>query len=245
MYPGTIGAMAVEILRKAPALLLVLGTLMIGGCAATPQIHTSAEHRALTLRAGDLDAHGIAFITPSTVTGQEEEKQAVALTFSSVFARELPQVRMVTLSETLSVVNQNALGDGYRQMFIEYRDTGIFHRATLRKLGALTGVRYIAQLKLAGFSQGSNTRFGILGLRMVDTQFAKIRLFLQIWDSHDGGIAWEGLQELVYAEDIASDKTITLKLVMEHAAQALIARLPGWQPRAGNGGKASAAGASP
>jgi len=153
-------------------LLIVAATLLaVGGCAGT-QIHSTTEHRTLSLKAGDLSAHGIAFITPSTVTGQEEERQAVALIFASVMARDMSDVRIVTLPETLSVVNGNGLADEYREMYAEYRDTGIFRRATLAKIGKLVRVRYVAQIKLAGFSQGSTTRFGFLGLRIVDTQYA-------------------------------------------------------------------------
>ena len=47
-----------------------------------PQTYHSAQHRTFSLGPDDLTQFGIAFITPSTVTGQEEEKQAVAMTFS-------------------------------------------------------------------------------------------------------------------------------------------------------------------
>ena len=203
--------------------------LAVAGCAGT-QIHSSTEYRAFTLKAGDLPAHGIAFITPSTVTGQEEERQAVALIFASVMARDLPNVHIVTLPETLSAVNGNGLTDDYRAMFADYRDTGIFLRKTLQKIGEITGTRYLAQIKLAGFSQGSVTRFGFLGLRLVDTQYAKIRLFFQIWDSADGSIAWEGTQELVYAEDATSEEGVTLRRALERATGELVHRLPDWVP---------------
>lgn len=203
--------------------------LAAGGCA-TPQVHSTTDYRAFSLKRGDLPRYGIAFITPSTVTGQEEERQAVALIFASVMARDFPDVHIVTLPETLSAVNGNGLADEYRKMYADYRDTGIFLRSTLKKIGKITGVRYVAQIKLAGFSQGSSTRFGILGLRVVDTQFAKIRLFFQIWDSTDGSIAWEGTHELVYAEEAASEKGITLKRALEYAASELIHRLPDWVP---------------
>lgn len=209
--------------------LLAAILLAVTGCATT-QIHSTTEHRAFSLKKGDLPLHGIAFITPSTVTGQEEERQAVALIFASVMTRELPSVRIVTLPETLSEVNGNGLAEEYRKMYADYRDTGIFLRTTLKKIGEITGARYVAQIKLAGFSQGSNTRLGILGLRVMDTQYAKIRLFFQIWDSTDGSIAWEGTQELVYAEEAASEKGVTLKRALDHAAAELIHRLPDWVP---------------
>lgn len=217
-------------LRSLPVRVWLLAAILFAAAGCATQIHSTTEHRAFSLKKGDLPGYGIAFITPSTVTGQEEERQAVALIFASVMARELPNVRIVTLPETLSAVNGNGLADEYRAMYADYRDTGIFLRKTLKKIGAITGARYVAQIKLAGFSQGSNTRLGILGLRVMDTQYAKIRLFFQIWDSTDGSIAWEGTQELVYAEEAASEKGVTLKRALEHAAADLIHRLPDWVP---------------
>ena len=223
MRGGILSSLSVRVCLLAAALLAATG------CAGT-QIHSTTDYRAFALKKGDLPRYGIAFITPSTVTGQEEERQAVALIFASVMARDLPGVRIVTLSETLSEVNGNGLADEYRKMYADYRDTGIFLRTTLKKISEITGARYVAQIKLAGFSQGSTTRFGFLGVRIVDTQFAKIRLFFQIWDSADGSIAWEGTHELVYAEDAASEKGVTLKRALEYAAGELIHRLPDWVP---------------
>jgi hypothetical protein len=221
-----------RVARVLKAALVVLSGWLVLGCAGT-QIHSTSEHRVISLKPGELREHGIAFITPSTVTGQEEEKQSVALTFAGVLATEMPGTRCVALPETLSAVNQNGLADDYRSMYADYRDTGIFRQPTLKKVGEVTGARYIGQLKLAGFTQGSNTRFGALGFRIVETQFAKVRLFFQIWDSANGTIAWEGMQELVLAEDGMSEKGVPLKTVLEQAARELIRQLPDGAPQSG------------
>jgi hypothetical protein len=220
-----------EALRSLSVRVWLLAAILLAatGCAGT-QIHSTTDYRAFSLKKGDLPRYGIAFITPSTVTGQEEERQAVALIFAAVMARDLPGVRIVTLPETLSEVNGNGLADEYRKMYADSRATGIFLRATLKKIGEISGARYVAQIKLAGFSQGSMNRWGFLGIRIVDTQFAKIRLFFQIWDSADGSIAWEGTHELVYAEDAVSEKGVTLKRALEYAAAELVHRLPDWVP---------------
>ena len=205
-------------------LLAVNGALT--GCALVQQTHSTAQHQATGLKAGDLERAGVAFITPSTVTGQEEEKQAVALIFAQVVREERPSARLVTLPETLSAVNRGGLADSYKAMYDDYRYTGIFNRDLLRKVGEVTGARYAAQLKLQGFDQGAKGRFGTFGLRLVETKHANIRLFLQIWDTTDGTIVWEGVQELNYSEEALSEKTITLRTVVEKAAHELIVHLP-------------------
>jgi len=219
---------------------IAVATALLG--CTLPQTYSSIQHRSLTLHPTDLERHGMAFITPSTVTGQEEERQAVALTFSEVLQKKRPDIPVMTLPQTLSAVNQSGVEDSYRRMFEDYRDTGLFKQDSLRIVGSATGMRYIAQLKLSGFSQVSDGRLSVLGLRLLSTKVARLRLFFQIWDSRDGSIAWEGMEELEYAEDTPMERTVTLKRVMEQAASDLIDRLPSGQgptgtPPQGTGGK--------
>jgi len=199
--------------------------LALAGCSGT-QIYPSLQQQLVSLRPGDLEASGIAFLTPSTVTGQEQEKQSVALTFADVLKRERQKLRVVTLAETLGAVNKAGLADAYRKMYDDYRDTGLFDGAVLKRVGAATGARYIAQLKLQRFEQGAKDRFGLFGFRIVETKFAHLRLFLQIWDSADGSIAWEGVQEIRISEDTATEEPVMQRTVLERTARDLVARLP-------------------
>jgi hypothetical protein len=208
-------------MRRALALLC----LALAGCYGT-QIYPNLQVQRISLEPGELEAAGVAFITPSTVTGKEQETQAVALVFAEVLKRERPRLRVVTLAETLGAVNRAGLADAYKDMYDDYRDTGLFSGDVLRKVAGATGARYIVQLKLQGFEQGSRDRFGILGIRLIETKYAHIRLFLQIWDSRDSTIAWEGMQELRHAHDTMSEEPVMQRTVLERAARDLIARLP-------------------
>ena len=210
--------------RPAGWLLLIMVTLVTA--CGLPQVHSTARHRVLSIGPGDLEKYGVAFITPATVTGQEEEKQTIALDFAEVLREDRPQIRCVTLPETLSAINKAGFADEYRNMFNDYKLAGIFNKEILRKIGEVTQTRYIAQIKLSGFNQSSNDRFSMFGLRVLQTQQARIRLFLQIWDSQSGVIAWEGVEELVRAEDTLTEANVTLRKVLEEAARKLIARLP-------------------
>ena len=53
-----------------------------------------------------------------------------------------------------------------------------------------------------------------------------LRLFLQIWDSHDGSIAWEATEELTLAHEALDEGAVTFNHAIEQAAHHLIARLP-------------------
>ena len=204
---------------------LIACALALGGCAI-PQSFPATQQQRLALHPGDLEASGVAFITPSTATGQEEEKQAVALVFAQAMRQERGAIKVVTLPESLNLINKAGLSDDYKRMYDEYRDTGLFKRDTLKRIGELTGARYVAQLKLQGFTQGAKERFGAFGLRIVETRYANVRVFLQIWDTQDGSIAWEGLQEMLYSREDITERPITLQVALEHAAKNLVKILP-------------------
>ena len=204
----------------------VILIFLVSACSAGLQVYPTLQEQVISLRKGDLEASGLAFITPSTVTGQEQEKEAVALTFADVLKVERPKLKVITLAESLGAVNRAGLADAYRRMYADYRDSGLLSADALKGIGSATGARYLAQLKLQGFSQGSKSRFGFFGLRLVETQYADVRLFFQIWDSRDGSIAWEAMQELRISIETTSEEPVMLRKVLEHSARNLIARLP-------------------
>ncbi len=208
-------------------LFVVLATFGgLAGCSFAPQRYMMIQDEALTLSKGDLEKSCLAFITPSTVTGQEENRQALALAFARVVQSKRPNLRVLTLPQTLGAVNKAGLAENYKQMYDEYRNTGIFRRTTLQQIADATGCRYLAQLNLATFQQSSDNRFGALGFRIVQTKQANIRQFLQIWDAQEGTIAWEGSQEYKYTDETVTERSVTFKTVIEETAQAMIDKLP-------------------
>lgn len=215
-----------------PALLALGLACVLTGCASqkfqtkTQQSAPTTQVLAINLQPADLRAGGIAFITPSSVTGQEEDKQALALSFTEVLLEVRPDLRIVPLPQTLSAVNRMGLTREYRQMFEDYRLAGIFDAASLQKVAQVTGTRYLAQLKLGAFRQESKGRFGMLGLRVLETKTSTIRLFLQIWDSQDGSVAWEGAQESTVSHESMAEEYVSMKSIVQESARDLVAHLP-------------------
>ena len=217
---------------RVPVLLAIGLALLLTGCAGQ-KIRTGTQQRtpttqvvAINLPSQDLRTAGIAFITPSSATGQEEDRLALALAFTGVLRAIRPDLRVVPLPETLSAINRVGLAGEYRQMFEDYRVTGIFDREIVQKVARVAGVRYLAQLKLGAFRQESKGRFGMMGIRLLETKTSTIRLFLQIWDSSDGSVAWEGSQELTVSHESLAEEYVSLKSIAEESARDLVAHLP-------------------
>ena len=206
--------------------LLILAAFALAACDSTLQVYSAPKHDTLSLSQSELRAGGLAFLTPSTVTGQEEDKQTLAYVFSTAMQAERSDIRFVSLPRTISAVNRAGLAETYRRMYHDYRDTGVFEAGMMQRVAQAAGVRYLGQLKLARMEQSSRGRFGVLGLNLLNTQYANMRVFFQVWDSRDGAIVWEGIDEVTLAIDTGKELPMGFQQVAEQAAKNLVQRLP-------------------
>jgi len=117
-------------------IMVAAAALVLSACSTTLQVYSSPEHEALRLRQGDLRDGGLAFLTPSTVTGQEEDKQSLAHVFAAALQSERPELRFLSLSETISAVNRAGLAEAYRTMYQNYRDNRCLRRRADAPRGA-------------------------------------------------------------------------------------------------------------
>jgi len=204
--------------------IVIIAGFSITGCST--QFKASIEHNVHILQKDDLKQQGLTFITPTTITGMEEDKQYLALTFSHALKKARPELKITDLSKTLGMINQANLADDYTKMYKGYRDIGIFDKTTLQKIGKLTKNRYVCQLKLNHFKSEAQGRLGILGLTIYDTESANLRLFVQIWDTYQGIIVWEAAQELTYAYDTTNQEPVTFEHMIHLAAKEIAKVLP-------------------
>ena len=208
---------------------LLCGLLI--GCTSLPQIYSTSQYELISLKAGDLEREGLAVLTPDTVWTRDEDRQTLALAVVEVLKNERPDIRCLGLSETLNRINRADLSTEYRQMLVEYRESGLFPKPLLQRIGKAIGARYVMHLKLAGFDQSYDTRLSAFGLRLLGTKYANTRLFIQIWDTETATIAWEGSEESNYAIDTGMEKSIAFKTIVEETARNMIANLPGSPPK--------------
>ncbi len=201
--------------------------LLTGGCAVTEQTRYEVEADAFSLGPSDLEQRGIGFLTPAAGTGREADKQSLAHSFAKELEAARPGAKVVPLPVILSAVNAADLDQQYKRMYRDYLETGILEGSVLERIGAQGAVRYLAQLSLADFQQQSRGRFSFLGLRLFDTKLSSMRVFMQIWDSQAGAVAWEGSVELNYAYDTAAEKPSPFTEAAQLAARRLYKELPG------------------
>jgi hypothetical protein len=218
--------MTARLSRRACLSNLATLPLVLTACTFAPQRYTRPDIRANSLTEGALASGGLAILTPSTVTGQEEDRQTIAFLFTEALAAARPDLRLVPLPEVLSAVNAQGLVDSYQHLYDDYRLTGVFAREGLNRLSQATGTRYLGQLKLARFEQGAKGRWGLLGLSILQTQYAHMRLFFQIWDAGSGAVVWEGIDELTVSVETSRERAVTLQAVAKEAAADFSRHLP-------------------
>lgn len=199
----------------------------MSGCSVVDQTQYDVEHTSIALGPADLEAGGIGFLTPAAATGREADKQALAMSFAKTLQDVRPETRVVPLPKILSAVNAADLDQEYKQMYRDYLETGILEGSILGRVGEVGEVRYVAQLSLAGFTQWSSGRWSLLGVHLLDTEQANLRIFIQIWNVEDATVAWEGSAELNYAYETGAERRVTFSDVAQLAAERLFAELPG------------------
>lgn len=196
------------------------------GCGHTGQLISNTEVQDFSLDTNVLHSAGLGFLTPVSATGQEADRVALAIAFADAVDESCDDLRVVRLAEVLTAVNEAGMAHEYKKMIDDYQATGIMERDTLEAVGEASGARYLGLLSLGDFSQQTNKRLSIGGLRVFDTKQASIRLSWQIWDSDTGAIAWEGSDEIHYAYDTGRERPVNLAFVATKAATNLMAEIP-------------------
>ena len=201
-----------------------IASLLLGGCGATNQVNADLQYRQFVDGNILLGNEGIGVLTPSAPTGQESDRQALADALGAIL-EEQTEARIVTLPVMLSAINEAGLARAYSNLFTEYERTGLLERDMLRRIGEAADVRYIAKLNLGNFQQSTSGRARIFGVRFLDTRTADIRVHLEIWDSHTGGIVWQGNEELTFAQEGVREKRITFQQVARLASDRLVTKV--------------------
>ena len=84
-------------LRHASVVLVIGLATLLNACASQGLMRQdvpTTQVSGVNLQPDDFRTGGIVFITPSSITGQEEDKQALALAFTAVLLKARPDLRI-------------------------------------------------------------------------------------------------------------------------------------------------------
>ena len=170
----------------------------------------------------------LAVLRPTASSGHEEDRQTLALIFTDTLGKLRPDLSTMPLATTLSAINAAGLAGSYDRIYVAYKNTGLFDGQALQKIAQAVGARYLIQLKLGSFDQGStNGMFSLLGVSLGHKQTANLRLIVQIWDGTDGKIVWErSAEDSETKRSFIRIRTIKMEDVAKSAAEELVKQLP-------------------
>lgn len=202
----------------------LLALYFLSGCASVQESPALPRTDSVPLAPTLLEGQGLALLTPISAPQHDGDRQSLALAFATKFSKMRPEVRTVPLSQTLGAINRAGLTRSYLKMYETFALTGVMERDMLAKLRGVCGARYFALLQLAEFDRLPDMQANGSTFSPRLEAGVRIRLFLQIWDSTDGTIAWEGVSELSQVSRNNADSTFSG--MVEHIAAELIMRMP-------------------
>lgn len=211
--------------KRAVSLVGGLILLCLFGCAGP---FTQAQFLIdESFRATDFHLQGvtIGFVAPSSANGLEDRWILLNM-LAETLKQMRKQVKVILPSEFLSSVNQAGIAREYNEMIKDYQTCGILDKDILSTIGEAVGAQYLLHLKLTSFDQFATIRLNLLGLRTIDSQRAKIRLFVQIWQTDQGRIVWAGSGEGIITRERFRARPVSFNELARLACQHLVEKLP-------------------
>jgi hypothetical protein len=212
---------------KFPILIGVLFILSLFGCAGPFKQAKFFVEKPYCEPDFNLKGARIGFVTPSSAQGLEEDKWILLSILADNFKEMREEVEVVPPSRSLSLINQSGLAEEYNKMINLYHTSGVFDKKILEKIKKAVEVQFLVHLKLASFNQYAFTRLSTFGLRVIDSQEAKMRIFMQIWDV-EGKIVWESSAEGIITQEEFRARPISFNELARSTCRKLIEKLPNY-----------------
>lgn len=201
----------------------------VAGCSGPlkqASIYANEFYRAPNIEG--LNNTHIGFLTTivSRGNGMGEYRMAVSDIIEKAFREERPEIKIVTVRETLNRINRSGLTRDYASMLESYNTTGILDKEVLLKIGNTLGIKHIAQPKLSSLIERTSTRLSAFGLSIVSTRETTVKISLQLWDTETGNIIWEGSGAATIAVEALRAKSVSFEEVAEAASRSLVKKFP-------------------
>lgn len=90
----------------------------------------------------------------------------------------------------MSLLNDRGLAAEYADLISGFGRSGILERERLQRIGSGLGSRYVLLTGLAELSQVLVDTFELAGIKVVRNRVVTMRLWRQLWDTHQGHLLW-------------------------------------------------------
>jgi hypothetical protein len=220
-----IGMKIINVMRTFLIFAVCLSLLGLCGCAGPFKQAQFLVNESF--RAPDFHLAGsrVGFITLSSAN-RSEDRSIVTDLLGKILQEKRGEIEVLPLSQSLSLINRAGMAKEYNEAIREYQTSGILDKKIITSLGELLNVHYLLHLNLIYFDQYTSTRFSLLGLRAIDSQSAKMRLFVQILQTDQGTIVWEASGEGIITREEFRAKPISFHEIARLACQRLAEKLP-------------------
>lgn len=139
---------------------------------------------------------------------------------------DFSSLEIFSFSDFSNKVNETGKSGDYATMSEFYRRNGMFRKSDLESLGKILDADYFIQPSLLEFSRGSNSRLGVLGLKLINTHTISIIGKMEIWDVKSGYKIFSGISDATFAGERITENPIAVEIAFQKAWEGIIKELP-------------------
>ena len=143
---------------------------------------------------------------------------SVSHSLVDALGRAQPPIRVISVTDTVSIINEQGLAQNYVNLLSDYGPRGILELQRLRQIGSALGSRYVFLPGLGEFTQTILDKYEVMGVKLVRSRVTTLRLWLQLWDAQTGRILWESAGEVTAVNALVTAKRA---VPLDKLAQAL------------------------
>ncbi len=219
--------MGQECVRSAAWAGVLLLFLFVTGCASSIygwQVRTNSTPLPPTLHPDTLQQSTVALFSAVALPALRGNEVALVYYLAEILHKVVPDWKVVSPQETMARINGQGLATEYTRMRLDYEESNILERDSLRKIGAAVGARYVFQPRLAAFTQSMTDRWQVPGfdLRISQTRSSDMRLALQLWDTETGELVWGSVAETSMQNEAVSQDPVYLEDVSRATLASMI-----------------------